>query len=111
VPGMAQNLWGGTPDARFTRSRRLGEGKGRCREAGSEGSPIQKRGATCLRATHRQVNRNWIPIPLPPLDAQRRIVAELEKERKLVDLNRELIARMEAKIKTRLDEIWGSNEV
>lgn len=46
-------------------------------------------------------------IPLPPLDIQRQIVAELEAERKLVEANRELIARMEAKIQTKLAEVWG----
>ena len=46
-------------------------------------------------------------IPLPPLDVQRRIVAELEAERKLVESNRELIARMEAKVKAKLAEVWG----
>ena len=42
---------GESPHARFSRSRRLGEGQGRHREVGSEGSPIQKYGAT---------NRNWM---------------------------------------------------
>ena len=45
VPGMARNSSGESPDARYRRSRRLGEGQGRRREAGSEGSPIRKRGA------------------------------------------------------------------
>jgi hypothetical protein len=31
----------------------------------------------------------------------------LEAERKLVEANRDLIARMEAKIKAKLDEVWG----
>jgi len=48
-------------------------------------------------------------IPLPPLSVQRQIVAELEAERKLVEANRELIARMEAKIKAKLAEVWGEN--
>jgi hypothetical protein len=43
---MAQNERGESPRARFSRSRRLGEGQGRHREVGSGGSPIQKRGAT-----------------------------------------------------------------
>lgn len=30
-------------------------------------------------------------------------------EQKLVEANRELIARMEKKIQTRLAEIWGTN--
>jgi len=48
-----------------------------------------------------------IPIPLPPLDTQGEIVAELEAERKLVEGNRELITRMEKKIEAMLSEIWG----
>ena len=46
-------------------------------------------------------------IPLPPLEAQRSIVSEIEAERRLVDANRELIARMEAKIAATLARIWG----
>lgn len=46
-------------------------------------------------------------VPLPPLDIQREIVAELEADRKLVDANRELIMRMAWRIKAKLTEIWG----
>lgn len=49
-----------------------------------------------------------IPISVPPLDVQRQIVAELEAERALVEANRELIVRMEAKIKAKLAEVWGA---
>ncbi|MFZ4394798.1 MAG: N-6 DNA methylase [Kiritimatiellia bacterium] len=49
-------------------------------------------------------------IPLPPLAIQRQIVTELEAERKLVEANRELIARMEAKIKAKLAEVWGGED-
>ena len=45
VPGMAQNLRGESPRARFSRSRRQGEGQGRRREAESGGSPIRNCGA------------------------------------------------------------------
>lgn len=55
-------------------------------------------------------NLERIGIPLPPLAVQRRIVAELEAERKLVEANRELIARMEAKIQAKLAEVWGETE-
>jgi type I restriction enzyme M protein len=51
-----------------------------------------------------------LQIPLPPLDVQRRIVAELEAERKLVEANRALIARMEAKIRAKLADVWGDTE-
>jgi restriction endonuclease S subunit len=47
-------------------------------------------------------------IPVPPLKAQRDIVAELESERALVEANRELITRMDAKIKAKLAEVWGA---
>ena len=46
-----------------------------------------------------------VVVPLPPLGVQRRIVAELEAERKLVEANRELIGRMEAKTKAKLAEV------
>ena len=45
-------------------------------------------------------------IPLPPLAVQHELVAELEAERKLVEANRDLIGRMEAKIKAKLAEVW-----
>ena len=47
-----------------------------------------------------------IPIPLPTISKQPELVSELEAERALVDANRELIARMEAKIKAKLAEVW-----
>jgi len=46
-------------------------------------------------------------IPLPPLPVQQKIVAEIEAERTLVEANRQLIARMEAKIAAVLARIWG----
>ncbi|ROZ62131.1 restriction endonuclease subunit S [Ramlibacter sp. WS9] len=46
-------------------------------------------------------------IPLPDLPAQRAIVAEIEAEQALVNANRELIRRMEAKIKAAIDGVWG----
>jgi len=46
-------------------------------------------------------------VPLPPLDIQRQVVAELEAERALVESNRKLIEVFEKKIQARLAEIWG----
>jgi len=46
-------------------------------------------------------------VPLPPLDIQRRIVAEIEAERALVEANRKLVEIFEKKIQTKLGEIWG----
>ena len=45
VPGMARYFVGESPMARFSQSRRQGEGQGRRREAGSEGSSIRDCGA------------------------------------------------------------------
>ena len=46
-------------------------------------------------------------IPLPPLDTQQAIVAEIEAEQALVAANRELIARFEKKIQSTLARVWG----
>jgi type I restriction enzyme M protein len=46
-------------------------------------------------------------IPLPALAEQQAIVAEIEAEQNLVNANRELITRFEAKIQTTLSRIWG----
>jgi type I restriction enzyme M protein len=46
-------------------------------------------------------------IPLPDLETQRAIVAEIEAEQALVAANRELIRRMEAKVKAAIDRVWG----
>lgn len=48
-----------------------------------------------------------VQIPLPPLEAQRAIVAEIEAEQALVSANRDLIARMERKIRDPLGRVWG----
>ena len=47
-----------------------------------------------------------IHIPLPPIKAQRAIVAEIEAERALVDANRELIERFERKIQDVIARVW-----
>ena len=50
---------------------------------------------------------NELKIPLPPLETQKNIVAEIEAEQKLVNANRELITRFEQKIQNTLNRIWG----
>ena len=65
------------------------------------------------RARMPKLNRDQLlayVLPLPPLSIQREIVAELKAERKLVEANRDLIARMEAKIKAKLAEVWGEGD-
>jgi type I restriction enzyme M protein len=49
-------------------------------------------------------------IPLPSLDTQQTIVAEIEAEQALVNANRELIARFEKKIQATLDRVWGEDD-
>ena len=49
-----------------------------------------------------------LKIPLPDLPIQRAIVAEIEAEQTLVNANRELIRRMEAKVKAAIDRVWGA---
>jgi len=49
-----------------------------------------------------------IPIPLPPLAEQRRIVAELDAEAAQMAAVRALLPRFEAKIQRVLDRVWGN---
>ena len=46
-------------------------------------------------------------IPLPPLETQRQIVAQIEREQALVKANTELISLFEQKIKARIAKVWG----
>lgn len=50
-----------------------------------------------------------LKIALPDLATQRAIVAEIEAEQALVAANRELITRMEAKIRAVMDRVWGKS--
>lgn len=50
---------------------------------------------------------NEMQIPLPSLETQRAIVAQIEEEQRLVNANKELIRLFEAKIKTTINRIWG----
>ena len=48
-----------------------------------------------------------LQFALPDLETQRAIVAEIEAEQALVAANRELIRRMESKVKATIDRVWG----
>ena len=48
-----------------------------------------------------------LKIPLPPLEVQMEIVAEIEGYQKVIASNRELITRFEQKIQATLARIWG----
>ena len=50
---------------------------------------------------------NSMTLPLPDLETQRAIVAEIEAEQALVDANKQLIARFEEKIKTAINRVWS----
>ena len=52
--------------------------------------------------------RRGIEIPLPPLEEQRRLVAELDAEAAQMDSVRSLLPRFEAKIQRVLDRVWGA---
>lgn len=54
-----------------------------------------------------QQNLNRIKFPLPPLKTQKKIVAEIESERELVEANRKLIVIFKKKIKDKIGEVWG----
>ena len=49
-----------------------------------------------------------VKIPLPPIDIQQDIAANLEAEQLLVDSNWKLIQRFESKIQSTVSRVWGS---
>ena len=51
-----------------------------------------------------------LQIPVPSLETQRAIVAELEAEQTLVEANRGLVERFEKKIQATVGRVWGRNE-
>ena len=63
-------------------------------------------GANILNLSQRILDA--LEVPLPPLDAQKALVADIEAEQALVAANRELIARMEKKIDATIARVWGS---
>lgn len=51
-----------------------------------------------------------LKIPLPPLEIQNKIVEQIEKERQAVESCKTLVEIFEAKIKAKIDEVWGNVE-
>jgi len=49
-----------------------------------------------------------VKIPLPPLEIQREIVARIERERSIVEGNREMIRIYEEKVKKVIERVWES---
>ena len=66
---------------------------------------LQSVGAIYRNLTTSQVKN--FKISSPCLSAQRAIVAEIEAERAVVDANRGLIERMEARIAAAIGRVWG----
>jgi type I restriction enzyme M protein len=63
-----------------------------------------------IGAVFKNLNTSQIKkwnIPLPPLETQQKIVAEIESESELVEANRKLIGIFEKKIKNKINEVWG----
>src|SRR3989304_274895 len=60
---MARYFVGESPIARFSQSRRQGEGQGRRREAGAEGSPIRKRGKQKPEPSERKKSEGIVGGP------------------------------------------------
>jgi len=48
-----------------------------------------------------------IKIPLPPIHIQHQIVAQITREQKIVNANKELITIFENKVKDKIANIWG----
>ena len=73
-------------------------------EADSKRIKSEGHGIAMMHATKREMERR--KFPLPPLETQQGIIAEIEAEQKLVNANRELIERMEKKIQAVLARVW-----
>ncbi len=65
----------------------------------------QSVGAVFKNLTTHQIRD--FEIPLPPLEIQQALVAETEAEQSLVAANRELVERMEGKIRAAIGRVWG----
>lgn len=65
------------------------------------------------RASIPKINRSQLfetRIPLPPLEVQHQIVAEIEVEQALIACSRELIERFDKKIRAAINRVWGEIE-
>ena len=51
-----------------------------------------------------------VKIPLPSLETQRSIVAEIETEQVGVEVCRELVERFEEKIQKAIGQVWGEDK-
>lgn len=64
-------------------------------------------GVTIARLYNKIIEETRVPIP--PLETQRQIVAQIEKEQELVNANKQLVEIFEQKIKDRISKVWGGS--
>src|SRR5690606_9192204 len=65
-------------------------------------------GVTIARLYNKIIEETKIPVP--PIEAQVQIVAQIEKEQELVNANKQLIKIFEQKIKDRIAKVWGTSD-
>jgi type I restriction enzyme M protein len=71
---------------------------------------VEKMKLLASGGTFKEISKSaisTIKIPLPSLEVQEQIVAEIEAEQKIVNANKELMEKMEKKIETKIGEVWG----
>jgi type I restriction enzyme M protein len=51
-----------------------------------------------------------IQIPLPPLEVQQAIVAQIEQDQKIIDVYKKQIELIQQKIKNKISEVWGDED-
>lgn len=51
-----------------------------------------------------------VTVPIPDLDTQRAIVAQIEEEQRLVNSNQELVRLFDASMKATINRVWGEAE-
>ena len=61
------------------------------------------------QASIKVADLKTIEIPLPPLDVQEEIVAEIEKEENAIEECKKLIALHQENINTKIQSIWGDS--
>ena len=66
------------------------------------------KGVNILHISNNDIRR--LRIPLPPLEEQKRIVAEIKSERRTIDEYRLLIEKAEKKITAKIAKVWGEKK-
>lgn len=65
-------------------------------------------GVTIARLYNKIIEETKVPVP--SIETQRQIVAQIEKEQALVNANKQLIEIFEQKIKDRIAKVWGEEK-